>query len=269
MTTLIEPKTVRDFLNGQLRQLPDITRLPGHNQNFLLTTGDQRMILKLSSTEGSDESDRLLRLEDDIIAHLSGKRLELALPARIELPDTDNGPGILVHQNQQYRGRLLHYIDGPTWAEQPVASRHRLQHLGRILAEINMSLSDLELAAARRTHIWDMNRGDQHRDCCRHFRNLQDRRVIEWGYQYFTAVALPLLPGLPHSIIHGDANEENIIVDGDRVTGLIDFGDALYNPAVCDLAIAVTYVMMAEREPFEAAADRHRRISPHARTVRK
>ena len=45
--------------------------------------------------------------------------------------------------------------------------------------------------------------------------------------------------------IHGDFNEQNIIVDslsGD-IRGLIDFGDSQKNPLVYDLAIAVMYMM--------------------------
>ena len=41
----------------------------------------------------------------------------------------------------------------------------------------------------------------------------------------------------------------NILVRGDRVTGLVDFGDSCFNPAVCDLAICLSYVMMGQDNP--------------------
>ena len=44
--------------------------------------------------------------------------------------------------------------------------------------------------------------------------------------------------------IHGDFNEQNIIVDsrGD-IHGVIDFGDSQKNPLVYDIAIAIMYMM--------------------------
>jgi Ser/Thr protein kinase RdoA (MazF antagonist) len=44
-------------------------------------------------------------------------------------------------------------------------------------------------------------------------------------------------------------NRENILVRGDRVTGLLDFGDNCFNPVVCDLAICLAYVKMDPDNP--------------------
>ena len=63
------------------------------------------------------------------------------------------------------------------------------------------------------------------------------------------------MPALPHSLIHGDANDENVLVDRGRVTGLIDFGDCLRNPTVCDLAIALTYALLELPDPLGAGAE--------------
>ena len=44
--------------------------------------------------------------------------------------------------------------------------------------------------------------------------------------------------------IHGDFNEQNIIVDAqDNILGVIDFGDSQKNPLVYDIAIAIMYMM--------------------------
>ena len=44
------------------------------------------------------------------------------------------------------------------------------------------------------------------------------------------------------------------MVEDGRVTGLIDFGDCCYNPAVCDLAICLAYLMMRGPEALPVAA---------------
>jgi Ser/Thr protein kinase RdoA (MazF antagonist) len=59
---------------------------------------------------------------------------------------------------------------------------------------------------------------------------------------------------LRKSVIHGDANDYNVLVEGDSVVGLIDFGDMVYSYTVGDLAIAVAYVVLGKDDPYAAAA---------------
>ena len=77
MMTLIEPDAVRQFLAGWLQPSTEITRLPGHNQNFLIDTGQERLILKLTPQAQNQESDTQAQLEDDIIAHLIEQQIGL------------------------------------------------------------------------------------------------------------------------------------------------------------------------------------------------
>ena len=68
----------------------------------------------------------------------------------------------------------------------------------------------------------------------------------QWGGIDWTA--------LRHSVIHGDANDYNVIVGAGRMVGLLDFGDMVYSATVCDLAIALAYTMLGEAEPLRVAA---------------
>jgi Ser/Thr protein kinase RdoA (MazF antagonist) len=45
-----------------------------------------------------------------------------------------------------------------------------------------------------------------------------------------------------------------VLVESDRVTGLIDFGDIVYSWTIGDLAIAVAYVVLGKDDPWAAAA---------------
>ncbi|WP_373397639.1 phosphotransferase [Algoriphagus halophilus] len=40
----------------------------------------------------------------------------------------------------------------------------------------------------------------------------------------------PVLPELRRQIIHGDANEWNVLTENGSVSGIIDFGDVCYSP---------------------------------------
>jgi Ser/Thr protein kinase RdoA (MazF antagonist) len=56
------------------------------------------------------------------------------------------------------------------------------------------------------------------------------------------------------SVVHGDANDYNVLVEGNRVVGLIDFGDIVHSYTVGDLAIAVAYVVLGKNDPYAAVA---------------
>jgi 4-aminobutyrate aminotransferase-like enzyme len=69
----------------------------------------------------------------------------------------------------------------------------------------------------------------------------------------------PLVPELPMSVIHNDANDENVLVeigDGDesRIAGLLDFGDMVRTCTVCEPAIAAAYATFRAPEPLGAIA---------------
>ena len=59
------------------------------------------------------------------------------------------------------------------------------------------------------------------------------------------------------SVIHNDANDYNILVSEppeQRVTAILDYGDVVHTATVCELAIALAYVMLDKRDPIGAAA---------------
>ena len=61
---------------------------------------------------------------------------------------------------------------------------------------------------------------------------------------------------LRRSVIHGDANDYNVLVNPESMTvsGLIDFGDMVYSYTVGDLAIAIAYVVLGEGDPRDVIA---------------
>ena len=64
----------------------------------------------------------------------------------------------------------------------------------------------------------------------------------------------PDLTPLRHSVIHGDANDHNVVVQGDEVRAIIDFGDLHYTATICELAIASAYVALNKKDPLTAIA---------------
>ena len=73
------------------------------------------------------------------------------------------------------------------------------------------------------------------------------------------------LAQLPLQIIHNDANDTNLLIKGDSISGLIDFGDMIRSARICNLSVATAYACMKQPDPVSAAksiASGYHRIQP-------
>lgn len=62
---------------------------------------------------------------------------------------------------------------------------------------------------------------------------------------------VPQLADFRRSVIHADVNDYNVLVDPARqtLTGIVDFGDAMYTHTVNDVAIAMAYIALGADDP--------------------
>jgi len=118
-----------------------------------------------------------------------------------------------------------------------------LQNLGKTVACFDRAMEDFDYPAAHRNHRWNLAEALQHEDKIALIDEPEKSALLRWAFDLFREHR-PALDSVPWQVIHGDAHDENILVEGDRVVGLIDFGDCCYNPTICDLAICLTYLMM-------------------------
>jgi 4-aminobutyrate aminotransferase-like enzyme/Ser/Thr protein kinase RdoA (MazF antagonist) len=230
-----------------------ISHLPGENDNFLIESTDgEKYALKLA---GEDRSIALLELEHMAIEHLLNSGIDLQLARTIPTIHGDIIANYQTEAGRQLHARLLEFVPGTPWCQAAIPDSEQLNHLGRTLATLDLALAEIDLPEARRTHAWDLTKTDQHRSKVTLVDDPQRRRFLEWMLHFYTACALPGLSNLPHSLIHNDVNDENTLVQDGKVVGLLDFTDCIYNPTVCDLAIALAYAMLDQPDdPLDAGA---------------
>ena len=228
-----------------------VTRLAGESENYLATAAEgTRYVFKLADVGASRD---VMALEQKAVEVLHASDLGVALP---RLVPTRGGLDVSVYEppgGAPRLGRLLTFVEGTPWGEATPAPEARLHHAGRCIARVAKALAPLDLPAAHRTHRWDLTSAGALRDRLPLIEDASRRRVVEEAF-WLWAGAKPYLAALPHGLVHGDLNDENVLVAGDRVVGLLDFGDALYNPLVCDLAIALAYLLLDEPDPLGAGA---------------
>ena len=250
---MLDIQTLSRFISHAYGIQGNIRRLAGENENYQITPAHGKpYVLKLAdATTPASTVHMEYRLVETLVKNKFPVQLPRIIPCRTGEPLAVSSP---------LRGRLLEFVTGTAWCKKQPASPQRRHHLGELIAHMNLILARLDpnavnAVAAKRTHHWDLARADRHRDKISIIPRARHRRILEQVFLNFTALAAPKLPGLPHAFIHGDLNDDNVMVQGERVSGILDFGDWLFNPRICDLAIALAYHVLDEASPLEAGAE--------------
>ena len=236
-------------LTGVLRALPG-----EYDDNFHLAIPDGRaFVLKIMH---SAREDSFVDMQCRALAHLAVKAPHLALPRVI--PNRYNGffARLTPDDDTSRLVWLLSFLPGKTLAEMQPHSRELLASLGRLLGEMDLVLLDFQHPAANRFLKWDLSRSRWARDYLGHVSDPVRRALAKKFLNLFEQEAVSRFPHLRRSVIYGDANDHNALVDVQamRVASVIDFGDMHEGLLVAEPAVAAAYAILGESRPLEAAA---------------
>jgi Ser/Thr protein kinase RdoA (MazF antagonist) len=227
-----------------------VEALPGErDRNFRITAPTGSFVLKV---HGAYADPRVLDLQNRALEHIA--RSDRSLPVQRVVPSRngDETPRVCVDDGSHRWARLLTWIPGTVWAEAGPYEPSLVASLGTFVARVDRALADFEHPAMQRPYRWGMQFAAE----CRELLPLIDDGVRR-------AMAADLLARFAHDIgprlaacraqvIHNDASERNILVGPERtVVGLIDFGDLMYSPTVCGVAVGCAYAMLGSELPVE------------------
>ncbi len=145
---------------------------------------------------------------------------------------------------------LLDWLPGRLMADARPHAPELLANLGRLLGTIDSRLAGFDHPSAHRDLKWDLKRAAWIRDYLHCVG--EDRALVESVLARYDAEVLPALDSLRHGMIHGDANDHNVLVNRGNVTGILDFGDLHYTAVISELAVACAYAAFSSRDPFAA-----------------
>jgi Ser/Thr protein kinase RdoA (MazF antagonist) len=218
------------------------------DQNFLLATAaGERFVLKFAK---GDEARAVLEFQNAMLAWVAERAPRLAVPRLCPMRD-----GATLGEARDARGRvhfvrLIGFLEGDMYASVRPQDATLLESLGDVLGELDQALAGFTHPAMHRELHWDLRHaglalehlpllpGPQ-QELVRRFMGAW--RELDWAT-------------LRQGVIHGDANDHNVLVRGGRVAGLIDFGDSVHSALACEPAIALAYAMQRQAEPLAAAA---------------
>ena len=232
-------------IEGQAEALPS-----ERDQNFLVTAGDERFVLKIANaTERRD----MLEAQNAALAHLE----VTALTPRV-VPDRSGQ--LIASAAGGHFVRLITWIPG-----EPLGTLHRRPHalledLGFRLGQVSRALASFDHPAAHRAFQWDLSSAAE--TVSTHSPLIGDetlRGLVQRVTGYVAHRDGEALHRIRRSVVHGDANDYNVLVakssdGGVRMGGLIDFGDMLFSYTAAEPAVAMAYAVLDDEQPLEAAA---------------
>jgi 4-aminobutyrate aminotransferase-like enzyme/Ser/Thr protein kinase RdoA (MazF antagonist) len=229
------------------------------DQNFQLTArSGEAFVLKVARAAERREE---LELQNRALEWLAARDETLGVP---RLRPTASGAALAPARGpdgSSHFVRLLTYLPGTVLAQANPQSPALLRSFGRFLGRLTRAFEGFSHpAAVDRDLVWDPKRAPAVVD--RYAQALPDsaRRTLVAGFRaHYEAAVAPRFSSLRASVIHNDANDHNVLVgpasfDDRRVVGLVDFGDVVEGPTVCELAVALAYAMLGKPEPLAAAA---------------
>ncbi len=204
--------------------------------NFLIrsATGVGRLLKITNAREPVEATD----FQTAALLHLERTAPDLPVPRivsglRNELYIRRDGGGFL---------RMLTYLEGRGATSVPKSQAIR-KSAARIGASLDRALGSFSHRFSAQKLIWDIQHAADLRPILDSIPSASLRRSVETVLDNFEGRVVPVLRGLRHQFVHADLNPNNLICneDGDEIIGVIDFGDMVYTPLVCDVAVAAAY----------------------------
>lgn len=222
------------------------------DQNVLVRQGGSRSVLKVVAANGDPG---LVELQVAALAHLQEAARDLPVPHVVPTAD-GRAWGDVTVDGAARRVWRISWLDGIPLLGVRTRPPDVLRGLGRLLGRLSEGLCAFQHPLLARPHAWDPARGgwvfDQLEQIDPAGRRLLDGIAGRWPELEVR------LAELPRAVVHGDANDHNILVDRSpdprTITGLFDFGDMVETCRICEVAVAGAYAAFHSADPVGSIA---------------
>jgi Ser/Thr protein kinase RdoA (MazF antagonist) len=230
-----------------------------HDDAFrLVTTAGASRLLKISVLdERAGAGPDPVSFQTALLLHLASAAP--GLPVQRAVSTLDGAPEMRISAGPARLVRMTSWLDGEPLGRAATSAELR-RDLGATLARLSIALRGLRHPGARRTHLWDLQNFSARRALLDELPDSGllpeveqalggDRQALAAEVRgglgncldRFDRLVRPMLASLPVQVIHTDFHGDNLLTDAQRVTGILDFGDALAGPVALDVGVAACY----------------------------
>ncbi|OYU38222.1 MAG: aminotransferase [Pseudorhodobacter sp. PARRP1] len=203
--------------------------------NMRISAAGQSYVLKLANPA---EPPEVTDFQTKALLHLQGSDLPVprVIATRTGATEVATPHGTL---------RLLTYLEGTPQHLTP-ATPAQARAMARMAARLTQGLAGFAHPAADYVLQWDIKQASALRPMLPAVPD-DMQALAQAALARFDALA-PQLPSLRWQVVHNDLNPHNVLVlpdNPDEIAGVLDFGDMVHTPLVCDAAIAASYCIDA------------------------
>ena len=230
-----------------------VTQLVGEfDWNFKLDSQGQSYLLKISRT---NPDSAFHDFQMTLMEYVATNSPEITVPSIIKNLDGKSSTKIKDEDGQIREVRLLTWMHGRLWSAVSPKSDTLRFSLGNSAGSLAKSLQGFDHPEAHRDFEWDLAQSNWTIDHLSLFSQSQ-KNLVQRFQSRFQEIQ-PVYCQLRKSVVHNDANDNNVIVSQDlknpEVVSIIDYGDAIFTQSINDLAIALAYAIMEVANPLAAA----------------
>ncbi len=216
------------------------------------TENGDNYILKISRPDVSETN---FDFQQKLLLHINSKSPDFLYPKIVKTKTGENDIVLLDNYNKTRKIRLLEWVSGRLMSTVNPQLDDLRYGLGEKCGAITQVLNDFTHPHATRSFQWDIAQATWIKEHFSLFNHKQRTCLTFYLNQFFDFEKE--YKTLRKSVIHNDANDNNIIVSDDLVTpsvlAVIDYGDAAYTQTINDLAVALAYAIMGQPDPLAAA----------------
>jgi 4-aminobutyrate aminotransferase-like enzyme/Ser/Thr protein kinase RdoA (MazF antagonist) len=216
-------------------------------------SGERDCNLRLS---GADQREFVFKILDDeletgaaarlaaVLEHLAETAPGLPVPRLVATQQ--GGTVVKIHRDgAEYCGLLMSFLAGRHMER--AAQFHQLSHIGAMLARTDQALQGFFHDSLQRPLAWDLRQLPRLTEWIQYLDLAEARAAVE-DVARVLRDRLPLLRTFRSQAIHGDCHPRNLLFDaaGDRISGILDFGDMTHAPVIFEPAIAMAEWLMED-----------------------
>ncbi|MEC8145524.1 MAG: aminotransferase class III-fold pyridoxal phosphate-dependent enzyme [Pseudomonadota bacterium] len=198
----------------------------------------------------------LVGMQVEALDHLASTIPDLPVPRVIRRHDAAASAAVSGPSGAERIAWVISAIDGmPLGAMRPHPSA-LIHEIGHTLGRMAEAMKGFDHPALERGFKWHPLRPHW---AFSHVVEILDedlKVMINTYFQKFEESIESEILELKSQAVHCDGNDYNLLVspslDGPSLSGVIDFGDMVRAPAVCDLATAAAYMVLDKPRPMEA-----------------
>eukprot|EP00736_Rhodelphis_marinus_P002242 Rmarinus@m.29651 len=229
----------------------EILTYPGYNdQNMLVkVAGEPYAVLKISS---SAELETNLVSQNAAMNHVKNDGFQTSYAIKMQ-----NGDEIGTTKSKEgvaHLYRLLKFVPGTVVEKLKPIETNLLRNVGEYIGKIDISLTKFSLPKSYRKVAWDPCRFLNVRRYMSHLATKDRHEMVSHVINMYEELVVPKLDKIPRQVVQNDPNGWNVFVDGEKATGIIDFGDMLHTIRVNEVAITGVYLAIGDPDPLNVIA---------------